>query len=57
LRTGGEPELLEGVGERQMHAGAIEVVEMRRAVERIRDAEVIAAGDRDADAGVHRIAG
>ena len=33
LRAGGELELLERVGEGQMHARAVEVVQVRRAVE------------------------
>ena len=57
LGTGDEPELLERVGERQVQAGAVEVVQVRRAVERVRHAEVVAAGHRDADAGVHAVAG
>ena len=52
-----QPELLQRVGERQVHAGAVEVVQMRCTVERIRHSEVIAARDRDADAGVHGVAG
>jgi hypothetical protein len=57
LRAGGELELLQGVGERQVHARAVEVVQVGRAVERVRHAVLVAARDRDAHSGVHREGG
>ncbi len=55
LGTGGEPELLERVGERQVQPGAVVHVAVGCAVQRVGDAEVVAAGHRDPDAGVHAV--
>jgi hypothetical protein len=53
LRAGLYLEFLERVGERKRHIGGVIEVDVRSAVESVIDAIVLAAGDRDRDAGVH----
>ena len=56
LRAGLDPELLHRIGKRQRQVQAVVRVVVHRAVEQVRHAERLAAGDRDAAARACRLA-